>query len=78
MRYSIRIISKGAHLEVEKEEEAIEMQEKEVEAAMTQKTSNEGCHKRYNICKKSRHIEKDCWFKEKHQCYPSKRWGHLT
>jgi hypothetical protein len=41
------------------------------------KPSDEGFSQRCNICKKSSHVEKDCWFKGKPQCFHCKRFGHL-
>jgi hypothetical protein len=41
------------------------------------KPSVEGSSQRCNICKKSSHVEKDCWFKGKPQCFNCKKFGHL-
>ena len=32
---------------------------------------------RCNTCKRSSHVEKDCWFKGKPQCYNCKKFGHF-
>ncbi|KAA8525573.1 hypothetical protein F0562_007428 [Nyssa sinensis] len=32
---------------------------------------------RSNICKRSSHVEKDCWFRGKPQCHNCKRFGHV-
>jgi hypothetical protein len=41
------------------------------------KPSVEGFSQRCNICKKNNHVEKDCWFKGKPQCFNYKKFGHL-
>jgi hypothetical protein len=41
------------------------------------KPSDEGSSQRCNICKKSSHVEKDCWFMGKLQCFHCKKFGHL-
>jgi hypothetical protein len=41
------------------------------------KPSVEGSSQRCNICKKNSHVEKDCWFKGKPQCFNCKKFGHL-
>ena len=38
---------------------------------------NESTQPRCSICKKSSHIEKDCWFKKKSQCYNYKKFDHF-
>jgi hypothetical protein len=41
------------------------------------KPSVEGSSQRCNICKNNSHVEKDCWFKGKPQCFNCKKFGHL-
>jgi hypothetical protein len=41
------------------------------------KLSVEDSSQRCNICKKSSHVEKDCCFKGKPQCFNCKKFGHL-
>jgi hypothetical protein len=41
------------------------------------KPSVEGFSQRCNICRKSSHVEKDCWFKGKPQYFNCKKFGHL-
>ena len=40
-------------------------------------SSVEGSWKKCSICKRSSHVDKDCWFKGKSQCYNCKKFGHL-
>lgn len=41
------------------------------------KPSDEGSSQRCNICKKSNHVEKGCWFKGKPQCFHCKKFDYL-
>ncbi|KAA8515304.1 hypothetical protein F0562_018466 [Nyssa sinensis] len=38
---------------------------------------DEESSQRCNICKRSSHVEKDCWFRGKPQCHNCKRFGHV-
>ncbi|KAA8549912.1 hypothetical protein F0562_001596 [Nyssa sinensis] len=41
------------------------------------KFNDEESSQRCNICKRSSHVEKDCWFRGKPQCHNCKRFGHV-
>ena len=38
---------------------------------------DEGNSQKYRICKRSNHVEENCWFKGKPQCHNCKKFGHL-
>ena len=42
------------------------------------KLNEESSSQRCNICKRSSHMEKDCWFKGKPQCFNCKKFGHVV
>ncbi|KAA8522035.1 hypothetical protein F0562_012651 [Nyssa sinensis] len=41
------------------------------------KFNEEESSQRCNICKRSSHVEKDCWFRGKPQCHNCKRFGYV-
>ena len=39
--------------------------------------NEESTQRKCKICNRSSHVEKDCWFKGKPQCYNCKKFGHV-
>uniref|UniRef100_A0A5B7B4M6 Retrovirus-related Pol polyprotein from transposon TNT 1-94 n=1 Tax=Davidia involucrata TaxID=16924 RepID=A0A5B7B4M6_DAVIN len=42
------------------------------------KSNDEGSSQKCSICKRSNHVDKDCWFKGKPQCHNCKKFGHIA
>ena len=40
--------------------------------------NDDSSHLKCNICKRSSHVENDCWFKGKPQCFVCKKFGHVA
>ena len=42
-----------------------------------ERSNERGSFQKCNICKRNGHVEKDCWFKGKPQCFDCKKFGHV-